>query len=75
MLQSEVRHLHDALIERIPDRDTKPLKAFSTFAEGNRTRLGAIRTDAEAVKKRIGSLQGRVLDLERRINFPAQPPR
>ena len=73
MLRSEVHHVHDALVERIADSETKLLKAFYTFAESNQTRLASIETESSAVKKRVGVLEDRVLELERKINFPNQP--
>ena len=73
MLRSEVHHVHDTLLERIADSETKLLKAFYSFAESNQTRLAAIETDSEAVKKRVGILEERVLDLERKVNFPEHP--
>ena len=73
MLRSEVHHVHDALVERIADSETKLLKAFYTFAESNQRRLASIETESSAVKKRVGVLEDRVLELERKINFPNQP--
>ncbi|MFY9726661.1 MAG: hypothetical protein WB579_10180 [Bryobacteraceae bacterium] len=74
MLRSEVHHMYDALVERIADSETKLLKAFYTFAESNQTRMATIETDSEAVKKRVGILEERVLQLERKVNFPNHPP-
>jgi uncharacterized protein YdhG (YjbR/CyaY superfamily) len=74
MLRSEVHHVHDSLIERIADSETRLLKAFYTFAESNQTRLAVIETDSDAVKKRVGILEERVLELERKVNFPQPPP-
>ena len=45
MLRSEMQHLHDALIERIDDRETKLLQAFYSFAQSNQTRLATVETD------------------------------
>jgi len=73
MLRSEMNHIHDVLVERIADSETKLLKAFYTFAESNQTRLATIETDSEAVKKRVGILEERVLQLERKVNFPNHP--
>jgi hypothetical protein len=74
MVRSELHHVHDALVERIADSETKLLKAFYTFAESNQTRLASIETESEAVKKRVGILEDRMLHLERKVNFPNQPP-
>ena len=74
MLRSEVHHMEDALVERIADSETKLLKAFYAFAESNQTRVAAIETESAAVRKRVGSLEERVLELERKVNFPNHPP-
>jgi hypothetical protein len=42
MLRAEMQHIHDALIERMADGETKLLKAFYTFAETNQQRLALI---------------------------------
>ena len=72
-LRAEMNHQYDDLKETLRDSETKLLKAFYTFAESNQTRLAAIETDSDAVKKRVGILEERVLDLERKINFPNHP--
>jgi hypothetical protein len=74
MLRTEVHHVHDTLVERIADAETHLLKAFYTFAESNQTRLATTETDAESVKRRVGILEERVLQLERKVNFPNHPP-
>jgi hypothetical protein len=40
MLRSEMQHMHNALVERMADGETRLLKAFYTFAQGNQQRLG-----------------------------------
>ena len=74
MLRSEMHHMNDGLVERIADSETKLLKAFYTFAESNQTRVATIETESAAVRKRVGSLEERVLELERKVNFPNHPP-
>jgi hypothetical protein len=71
-LRSAMNHQYDDLKETIRDSETKLLKAFYTFAESNQTRLATIETDSDAVKKRVGILEERVLELERKVNFPGQ---
>ena len=74
LLRSEMDRLHDVLVDRIAAVETKLLKAFYAFAESNQTRVAAIETESAAVRKRVGSLEERVLELERKVNFPNHPP-
>jgi hypothetical protein len=74
ILREEMDRLHDVLVERIAEIEMKLSRAFYTFAESNQARAATIETGSEAVKKRVGSLEERVLDLERRVNFPNHPP-
>jgi hypothetical protein len=72
--KADLQQAFDDLVERIADSETKLLKAFYSFAESNQTRLASIETESDAVKKRVGILEERVLDLERKVNFPNLPP-
>ena len=73
MLRTEVHHQYDDLKETLRDGETKLLKAFYTFAESNQARVASIETESEAVKKRVGILEERLLQLERKVNFPNHP--
>lgn len=39
ILRSEMHHMHDALVERIADNETKILQAFYTFAQSSQQRF------------------------------------
>ena len=73
MLRSEMQHTHDALIERIADSETKILRAFFSFAESNQARLSETERESAALKERMGILERRLTDVERRVNFPNHP--
>jgi uncharacterized protein YicC (UPF0701 family) len=73
MVRSEMQHTHDALIERIADSETKLLKAFFAFAESNQARRTETERESAALKDRIGILERRVTDVERKVNFPGYP--
>ncbi|HEY1182753.1 MAG TPA: hypothetical protein VGE89_01130 [Bryobacteraceae bacterium] len=74
LLRSEMDRLHDVLVDRIAAVETKLSKAFYGFAESNQTRVVMIEEGWAAVRKRVGSLEERVLELERKVNFPNHPP-
>jgi len=38
-LRSELNHVHEDLVERISDRETRLLQAFYSFADSNNKRL------------------------------------
>jgi hypothetical protein len=64
----------DRLTESIRDAQTEVLKAFYGFAESNRQRLSQLEGNQGALINRIGVLEDRMLELERKVNFPHQPP-
>lgn len=69
-LRSEMGHIHHDLVERITDGETRLLKAFYNFAEGNTKHLSQIDGNVAIFLNRLGSLETRVLDLEKRLNIP-----
>src|ERR1017187_858411 len=75
MLRAEVHHQYDDIKETLRDNETKLLKAFYTFAESNQARLASIETESDAVKKRVGLIEERLLQLERKVNSPNHPQR
>jgi hypothetical protein len=70
MLRSEMQHMHDALVERIADSETKLLKAFYTFAESNQQRLAQVETSHNAVIVRLATLETRITLVEKHLNLP-----
>lgn len=72
MLRSEFQHGFDDLKETLRDTQTELLKAFYSFATTNQQRLTQLEGNEAAVVARLGTLEARVTDLERKINFPAQ---
>jgi hypothetical protein len=73
MVRSEMQHTHDALIERIADSETNLLKAFYSFAEANQARVTETERESAALKDRLGILERRVFEVERKLNFPGHP--
>ncbi len=72
MVRSEMQHTHDSLIERMAGSETKLLKAFYTFADSNQVRLAEVESESAALRKRLGVVESRVTDLEKRLNMPPE---
>jgi DNA repair exonuclease SbcCD ATPase subunit len=69
-LRSEMNHIYNDLVERIADSETKLLKAFYNYAESNQQRLAQIDSDQAAIRNRLGSIESRLLEVEKRLNMP-----
>ena len=65
--------LRDELVEVIRDSQTEVLKAFYSFAESNRQRVAQLEGNQGALITRVGVLEDRMTELERKINFPNHP--
>ena len=70
MLRSEFQHGFDDLKETLRDSQTELLKAFYNYAESNNERVTSTEADAASLKKRLGIVEGRLTDVERRLNTP-----
>lgn len=69
-LRSETNHMYNDLVERVADGETRRLKAFYNFAESNQKRLAEIDSDQAAIRSRLGSVETRLLEVEKRLNMP-----
>jgi hypothetical protein len=69
-LRSETNHMYNDLVERIADGETRLLKAFYNFAESNQKRVAEIDSDQAAIRSRLGSVETRLLEVEKRLNMP-----
>jgi len=70
MLRAEMHHMHDDLVERINDKETKLLQAFYSYTESNQKRLAGVETEGASLKSRLSSLEDRIIELEKRLNMP-----
>ena len=64
--------LRDELIEAMRDTETRLLQAFYGYAESNRKRVGQLDADTAILASRIGTLEDRLLQVEKRLNIPPQ---
>jgi ElaB/YqjD/DUF883 family membrane-anchored ribosome-binding protein len=69
-LRSEANHMHDDLVERMHDTETRLLQAFYSFADTNNKRLVQGEAATALVISRITTLEDRVFALEKRLNIP-----
>jgi hypothetical protein len=68
-LRSEMNHAYNDLVERITDGETRLLKAFYGFAESNQKRMVELEGNEAAIRSRLGTLEGRLLEVEKRLNI------
>ncbi|HUH62449.1 MAG TPA: hypothetical protein VLZ50_05600 [Terracidiphilus sp.] len=60
----------EGLGEQIRDSETKLLTAFYEFAKVNQNRLSELENTDAVLKRRIGSIEDRLLEVEKRLNMP-----
>jgi gas vesicle protein len=71
-LRGEANHQYRDVVERISDSETRLLKAFYDYADSNNKRMVQIEGNSAAFLNRIGALENRILEIEKRLNMP--PP-
>jgi ElaB/YqjD/DUF883 family membrane-anchored ribosome-binding protein len=72
-LRSEFHHGFDDLKEVFRDSQTELLKAFYSFTESNHQRVTQIEGNQATLIARVGTLEQRITELEKKINFPEHP--
>ena len=72
-LRAEMKAMEDRLVEAYRDSQTELLKAFYSFTESNRHRVAQLEGNQGALITRIGTLEDRVTELERKVIFPNHP--
>jgi hypothetical protein len=65
-----MNHGYRELADRINDSETRLLKAFYAFADCNNNRIQAIEESDAETRRRLGSIETRLLEVERRLNIP-----
>src|ERR1035441_642903 len=69
-LGDRMQAMEDRLIEAFRDSQTELLKAFYSFTESNRQRVSQVEANQASLITRVGTLEDRITDLERRIISP-----
>lgn len=68
--KANIEALREALREQISGTETKLLRAFYDFAKANQHRVSELEGSDATLTRRIGSIEGRLLEVERRLNMP-----
>ena len=72
-VRTEMKAMEDRLIGAFRDSQSELLKAFYSFTESNRQRVSQVEANQASLITRVGTLEDRMTDLERRLITP--PPR
>src|SRR5579864_5784870 len=67
-LRSEMNHIHQDLVERIGDGETRLLKAFYGFGQSNSKRIAEVEGNEWALRSRVATLEDRLMEIEKRLN-------
>jgi predicted nucleic acid-binding Zn-ribbon protein len=68
--KSDLEALESRLTAAIRDSETRLLTAFYDFARANQHRLSELEGSDATLKRRIGSIEDRLLEVEKRLNLP-----
>jgi hypothetical protein len=69
-LKRELADQKDGLIEAIRDSQTEVLKAFYGFSQTIQDRFKESDDSEAAIKRRMTTLESRILEVEKRLNMP-----
>ena len=70
-LRSDMRRQFTDLANRIAAREARILAAFDPFAGSNSQRLATIEGNEAALRSRLGTIEERLLEVEKRLNIPS----
>lgn len=75
--KEDLAKLRDELLEvtgrLVTESETRLLEAFYGFAESNRREISDLTRSDSSLRERLDTIENRVLQIEKRLNFP-QPP-
>src|SRR5580658_10486848 len=71
-LRSEMNHQYRDLVERFDDNMTRLTNAFYASAETNSKRISLVEGNEAALRSRLGTLEDRMMAVEKRLNMPAE---
>lgn len=66
----QIEDMEDRLVSAIRDTETKLLTSFYDFAKANQQRVSELEGSDANIKRRIGTLEDRLLEVEKRLNMP-----
>jgi len=69
-LRAETQHQYDDLKETLRDVQTEILKAFYGYTQTTDAKLKEGETADAGLRQRLTAVEGRILDLEKRLNMP-----
>ena len=69
-LRKQIGDVEGRLTEVVRDTETKLLTAFYDFAKANQQRVSELEGTDAALKRRIGTIEDRLLEVEKRLNMP-----
>lgn len=64
------QRMRDEMREALHDTETKLLQAFYSYAEGNNKRLNQAEGNMGIFLNRLGTVEERLLQVEKRLNIP-----
>ena len=70
-MDAQEQRLRDHVGDVVRDSETRMLQAFYSFAETNNRRLVQTEAGDVVLATRVATLEGRVLEIEKRLNLPA----
>lgn len=73
-LDASEQRLLDAMRGIAQEMETRLLSAFYGYSQNNDKRLGQVESNEHFLSDRVAALESRMLELEKRVNFPNQPP-
>jgi len=62
--------LKEELLEGMHEIETRLLKGFYGYTESTQKHLNQLDREDASVRERLGTIEERVKELERRVNFP-----
>jgi hypothetical protein len=68
--KGDLADLKDELVEAVRDIQTETLKAFYGFTQTIQDRFKESDDSEAAIKRRITTLESRILEVEKRLNLP-----
>jgi hypothetical protein len=69
-VKADIASLEERLLIAIHDAETRLLKAFYGWAQNTDNRLTATESQSAGVVSRLGNVETRLLEVEKRLNMP-----